>query len=199
MISKTTVKIAGICFIISLLVIGCACNKTNTASGSGDGKSTVAGETSDSNIESAGAVNKASAVAQAVVYKTVKDYSSFVPVILSADKKKIISYPAPSDVYYKGKLAYPVALKNGYYLDNRGINENVAFTDFTYEEYSRLKSAPSMDELMKRIIDKFPLTEIIYCGPRANYSNETVDLNKLIDEGFKGMKIIRIAEMQVEL
>ena len=37
---------------------------------------------------------------QVVVYKTTKDYSQLVPIIMNAEKTKIISYPAPVDVFF---------------------------------------------------------------------------------------------------
>src|ERR1044071_4992028 len=73
----------------------------------------------------------------AIVYKTKADYSNYVPVILSEDKSKIVSYPDPKDV----QSAAPVKLKNGYLLDNRGINKNVAFLRWTYEEYKKFPVA----------------------------------------------------------
>jgi len=129
---------------------------------------------------------------EAIVYKTVKDYSGLVPVIMNNERTQIVSYPAPSDVFFKGKLAKPTPLKDGYWLDNRGINQNVAFTSYTYEEYSALKETPLMNVLLSKIIDKYPLKELIGCGPRSKYSNETEDLNKLIDRRFEGCNIIEI-------
>jgi hypothetical protein len=133
---------------------------------------------------------------QAIVYKTRKNYYDNVPVILTSDKKNIVSYPSIYDVYYNGKLSYPTKLTDGYLLDNRGINENVAFTSYTYEEYSKLKETPSKDELLKRIIDKNPLIVIVYCGNRSNYKNEVEELNDQIKNNFRGEKIIK---MEVEL
>lgn len=136
-------------------------------------------------------------LAPAIVYKTTKDYSQNVPVILSVDKKSITSYPAPSDIYYKGELAYPTKLADGYLLDNRGITENVAFTSYTYEEYSILKSAPTEAELLNKIIDKNPLIEIINCGARAEYKNEVEELNMVIKGGFKNFR--QMPPMSVEI
>ena len=192
-IRKQFLKTAGISLIILSVMFGCGCFKRNLSTVSND-----AGPVKI-NDDTGSKGNKGQVLAQAVVYKTSKDYSAFVPVILSADKKEIVSYPAPTDVYYRGKLAYPVALKNGYCLDIRGINEYAAFTDFTYQEYAALKTAPTKEELMKRIIDKHPVQEIIYCGPRANYRNETEELNRLIDEDFKGMKVVKFPKMEVVL
>lgn len=123
---------------------------------------------------------------RAVIYKTTKDYSDFVPVIMNDDRTKIVSYPAPTDVYYKGVLAKPTPLKDGYWLDNRGISKNVVFTSYTYEEYSKLKEVPSMKELMSKIIDTHPLVALYHCNERRLYTDEVNDLNKVIDSGFVG-------------
>jgi len=127
---------------------------------------------------------------QTIVYKTKKDYSQFVPVTMNAQRTQIISYPSPSDIYYKGKLAKPTPLKNGYWLDNRGVNENTVFLSYTYEEYSSLKDAPQLQVMLSKVIDKNPFTEIIDCGIRSQYKNEEEDLNKLIDINFAGCKRI---------
>ena len=51
-----------------------------------------------------------SATQPIIIYKTKSDYSQNVAVTLSDDKSKIISYPHPTDVFYKKKLAYPINL-----------------------------------------------------------------------------------------
>ena len=61
------------------------------------------------------------------LYKTKADYNNKVPVTLSEDKTKIVSYPSPKDVFYNGNFAYPTPLAQGYLLDNRGIGKNVAY------------------------------------------------------------------------
>ena len=114
------------------------------------------------------------------IYKMRKDYSQNVPVILSSDKKTIVSYPHPRDVYTNGQLALPTPLKNGYWLDNRGINGNVAFLSYTYEEYAALTDVPSLDILYKKIVDKDPITEMWNCGRRHNYRDLINDLNEII-------------------
>ncbi len=124
----------------------------------------------------------------AIIYKTAKDYSKNVPVTMNAGKTKITSYPSPKDIFYQGKLAYPTLLKNGYLLDNRGININTAFLDYTYEEYSKLERTPSLEELESRIIDKHPFIEFWNCGIRNQYENEVKELNQLIDAGFPNCK-----------
>ena len=121
----------------------------------------------------------------AIVYKTTGDFYDYIPVIMNNDRTEIISYPAPADIFYNGKLAKSSKLKNGYLLDNRGINENVAFLSYTYEEYSKLEKTPDLSDLMSRIKEKYPLTEMYNCGSRKQYKDEINDLNKLIDTNFK--------------
>lgn len=118
----------------------------------------------------------------AIIYKTKADYSKNVPVTLSEDKSKIVSYPAPQDVYFRGVLAYPTQLARGFLLDNRGITVNSAFLKLTYEEYSKLGQVPSTDDLYKLIIDKDPITEMINLGTRRRFTNETEEINRLIEK-----------------
>lgn len=128
-----------------------------------------------------------------IIYKMKKDYSRNVPVTLSEDRKTIVSYPHPRDIYTNGKLALPTQLKEGYWLDNRGINENVAFLSYTYEEYSQLTDAPDLNTLYKKIIDKDPIKEMWVCGHRHNYKDVVFELNnaisfKELDQKFKRLK-----------
>lgn len=136
---------------------------------------------------------------QTIIYKTKKDYSNLVPVTMDRNKTKIISYPAPSDVYYKGNLAKPTALSNGYLLDNRGINENVAFLNYTYEEYAQLTESPQLADMMAKIADKYPLAELIDCGIRTQYRDEISELNALIDADFPGCKRADIPTAGIQL
>ncbi len=123
-----------------------------------------------------------------IVYKTKKDYNKNVAIYLSEDKKKITGYPHPTDV---SANSYPIPLKDGYLLDNRGIGKNTAFISLTYEEYAALKKAPSIEELENMIIDRDPIKVMYYCGNRAGYSDMATELNKLIDNKFKGCQRIK--------
>lgn len=118
-----------------------------------------------------------------IIYKTKKDYSQNVPVGLSDDKMKIVSYPAISDVKVGGKFPYPTPLEDGYLLDNRGIGTNVAFLSYTYEEYAALSATPSVSTLMEKIIDKDPLVKIHHCGTRYEYKDLIKELNEKIRSG----------------
>ncbi len=154
------------------------------------GKRTASGEASDNGVANVATVSSGtisrqpSAPTQAgppvVVYKTTKDYSRNVPVGLSADGTRIVSYPAVSDV--RG-LPYPTPLADGYLLDNRGIGRNVAFLSYTYEEYAALPATPSPEELMEKVIDKHPLLEIHFLGNRYQYKDITRELNERIEAG----------------
>jgi len=126
------------------------------------------------------------ASAPALVYKTRKDYAQYVPVMMNAEKTQIVSYPDPTDVFFRGKPAYPTPLRGGFLLDNRGIGPNVAFLNYTYNDYSRLKNAPTMEQLMNNLLDKNPLLEMWNCGARASFKNEVTELNALIEKGFSG-------------
>jgi len=118
---------------------------------------------------------------QAIIYQTRGDYSKNVPVTLSADKTKIVSYPAPQDLYTAGVLAYPTELAKKYWLDNRGIGPNTAFLKLTYEEYAKLGAAPGPDDLYKLIIDKDPITHMYSLGPRARFKNLVTEADSLIE------------------
>ena len=118
-----------------------------------------------------------------IIYQTSADYSKLVPVILSADRKSLVSYPDVKDVYFNGTLAYPTPLNRGYLLDNRGINKDVAFLKVTYEEYSRLSKTPSPDELLKMVIATKPLKSMYQCGNRSAYKDIEKELNSKIDAG----------------
>jgi hypothetical protein len=118
-----------------------------------------------------------------IVYKTKKDYRNNVPVILSANKNSIVSYPAPADLLKDGTLLLPTVLSKGYLLDNKGITADVAFLKLTYKEYAALKMAPPSDSLYAMIIDKDPLTEMCNCGNRYALKNPVRQINALIRRG----------------
>src|ERR1039458_8963912 len=79
-----------------------------------------------------------------VVYKTKANYNNLVPVELTDDKTKIVSYPDPKDVKTENGYSLPSSLNNGYLLDNRGIGKNAAFLKITYEEYAKLQTLPTL-------------------------------------------------------
>lgn len=139
------------------------------------------------------------ATAPTVIYKTRGDYSDLVPVIMNETHTRIVSYPDPSDLMSNGKLMKPHQLTKGFLLDNRGINERVAFLNYTYEEYSKLSSPPHMYDLILHIRDRHPLTELYYCGNRSDYSDIVYELNVLIERGLINCKKADLVPMSVIL
>lgn len=126
-----------------------------------------------------------------LIYKTKAGYSDKVPVIMNAEKTKIVSYPSPSDVMVNGELVKPIKLIDGYLLDNRGIGMNVAFTSFTYEEYAKLDAAPDINKLMNGIIDDDPLLELYDCKNHLNIKSDIDKVNALIANRFEGCERVK--------
>jgi hypothetical protein len=117
----------------------------------------------------------------ALVYKTSADYNNLVPILLSDDKTEIVSYPHPKDIRVGSGYPLPTLLNNGYLLDNRGINKNVAFLKLTYEEYSKITEPPTLKEMYELIVDKNPLTEMCDCGNKKAFTDIQGQLNQIID------------------
>jgi len=126
-----------------------------------------------------------------IIYKTRVNHDHHVPITLDSGKKKLISYPAPSDLYYEGELALPLKLQKGYLLDLRGIGTNTVFTSYTYEEYSKLDAPPSFKELLDSVIDTDPFEAIYDCGKRNSYEDLVKEINSRIRKGMAGFKPIR--------
>ena len=136
--------------------------------------------------------------APVVIYKTRGDYSNLVPVLLNADRTRIVSFPEPGDLMWEGNLMKPIQLNNGFWLDNRGIDEHVAFLNMTYKEYSKLKHPPHLVELMLRIRDREPLAEMYRCGLRSEYTDLIYELNVLIDRGLSNCEKVSLLPVPTE-
>jgi hypothetical protein len=117
------------------------------------------------------------------IYKTKKDYYNQVPISLSEDKKSIVSFPHPNDLLIDGKLAYPVKLPEGYYLDVKGIDVNVAFLKINYVDYSNLPAPPTIEQLKELIEDADPLLELWDCGLKTNEPDEIQKVTQWINSG----------------
>lgn len=117
-----------------------------------------------------------------IIYKTRGDYRNLVPVLLSEDKSKIIAYPHPGDLRIDGRWLKPELLEGGYLLDNKGIQLNMAFLTFTYEEYSNLENVPPLEILYKKIEDKNPFIEFCDCGNKQQYEDIKGQINKWIQQ-----------------
>jgi hypothetical protein len=117
-----------------------------------------------------------------IIYKTKANYNDKIPVTLSSDKAEIVSYPGSKDVFYKGKLATPTELSNDFLLDNRGIDEHVAFLDISYESFSRMMRPLSKEQMFEMILDNDPIIEMYRCQ-RKDYKDIPNDLNTMIKNG----------------
>jgi len=123
-----------------------------------------------------------------LIYKTKRDYNNLVPILLNDDKTQIVSYPDPKDIKVGSDFFLPTSLQKGYLLDNKGIGLNVAFLKYTYEEYSNLKTLPTLQELYNNIKDKNPLIELCDCGNKSKYVDLEKQLNEYIDKDFIRIK-----------
>ncbi len=117
-----------------------------------------------------------------LVYKTREDYHHLVPVSLTEDRQAIASFPHPRDVQ-DTTSGPPLALRDGYWLDRRGIGPTVAFLDIDYDTYAALTTAPNPDTLLGRVLDADPLLELCDCGHRQAFQDLEGQLNDLIARG----------------
>ena len=127
------------------------------------------------------------AMPDVIVYKTINDYVDNVPVIMDAERTRIVRYPAPADVRRGNAYATPIKLDNGYLLDCFGITRNVVFLDYTFEQYANFSQAPSLDEMMLHVIERNPLVEIWNCGKRTQYKS-IEDINVVVKSNFQNCR-----------
>lgn len=97
-----------------------------------------------------------SAVLKASAFKMTGDYSNNVAVTLNADGS-LAYYPAPSDITPNSR---PVELTNGWWLNRQGLSPNSVFTRYTFEEYAKLPSVPSQEEIKNAIIPGARVSEM---------------------------------------
>ncbi|MEK6478325.1 hypothetical protein WJR50_12345 [Catalinimonas sp. 4WD22] len=115
-----------------------------------------------------------------IVYKTQEDYSDYVPVKLSKDGSRILSFPAPQDLKSGEQLLRPILLKQGYWLDQQGVSPTTAFLQMTYEEYAALESPLAPQQLMDQILVKSPFVEMYYCGRVTDFKDVRKEINEAI-------------------
>jgi hypothetical protein len=120
------------------------------------------------------------ASAHLIIYKTKNNYFNLVPITLSADKKQIVSFPAPGDLIINNRLCLPEKLKNGFLLDNRGITIHTGFINISYLEYANLSKTPDVNYLQELMLDNDPICELYDCGLRSDFKNIKKEINKVI-------------------
>lgn len=167
----------GFTFIISLVLIVTSC-KVRKEEKSDKNKSQQAASTTEEVV-----VGNAAVSAPVMIYKTSKDYFNYIPIALSDDKSKVVSFPGITDIKMGEEYRTPVRLNNGYLLDKQGVNKNIAFIKYTYEEYANLDKTPTANQLFDMIIDKDPLTELYFCGSENKFDDKVKELNEVIDSG----------------
>jgi len=118
-----------------------------------------------------------------VIYKTRADYSQFVPVRMNANRTEIIKAPHPSEFIHQGRLSLPVAINQGYWIDNIGISPDVAYLRFTIENYSKLDEPLPVEIMLRYILDAYPLLEMYQCGYRYEYRDIFSEVNVLVARG----------------
>jgi len=160
--------------LVVLLSAGCCGKKDAAQTTAATGPVAGAGQLSQASATGV------AATAHVLVYRTKSDLHDQVPIMLSADRKTILSYPHPKDLRTSDGLSVPVKLENGWLLDRRGIGMNVAFLRMTYAEYAALENAPSLAELDAAITDRDPLTDLCDCGPRAAFTDPAAQIGNLI-------------------
>lgn len=165
--------------ILSISLVACSAHKDQTAVSVPSEPPVVIGGKRPS-------VSPAAVVPMARIYKTDGDYASLVPVSFDQRQKRLISYPAPSDL----AGGEPVRLSGGYLLDRRGVSANTAFTRWTYREYSAMESAPTASEIVAAIVPGARVTEIYQMPFAASAPDAAARCDSLIAEGLPGCRLI---------
>lgn len=94
---------------------------------------------------------------KATAFKMTGDYANNVAVTIGSNGE-LTYYPAPSDIT---NASAPTSIADGRYLNNQGLSANSVFTKYTYEEYSKLPSVPSQEELKAAIIPGARVADMI--------------------------------------
>ncbi|MBD5164139.1 MAG: hypothetical protein HDT09_05515 [Bacteroidales bacterium] len=117
------------------------------------------------------------AIPKALAYRTSGNYNDNVFILMDASGK-IVSYPAPSDV---NASSAPLQLANGWLLDRRGIADNAAFLDYTWQQYHNLPAAPTAAQLKDHIIAGARVTQILVLPcTLAEAEADTATVNAII-------------------
>lgn len=93
---------------------------------------------------------------KATVFRMSGDYADNVAVTLNADGS-LAYYPAPTDLTENSK---PLDLGGGWWLNRQGISAKSVFTKYTFEEYMKMKDAPSPAEIKAAVIPGAKVTDM---------------------------------------
>lgn len=118
-----------------------------------------------------------------IIYKTSGNFTENVAVSLTDEGDGLKSFPAPADIRARLNTVSPVKLHNGFLYDRQGIGENTAFLNYTFEEYSKLRTTPKASELFDEIKERDAITEIYRCPFKRSDPELVNKLNQLINDG----------------
>lgn len=108
---------------------------------------------------------------KATAFKMTGDYADNVAITIGSNGQ-LTYFPAPSDI---SKSSVPTSLGNGWYLNNQGISANSVFTKYTFEEYSKLPSVPSPQELKEAIIPDARVEDMIQLPYNINEAKNNIE------------------------
>lgn len=94
-------------------------------------------------------------VLKATAFQMSGDYSNNVAITLNEDGS-LAYYPAPSDITENSR---PVELSDGWWLNRQGLGPNSVFTRYTFDEFQKLPSVPSQEELKAAVIPGARVTD----------------------------------------
>lgn len=97
----------------------------------------------------------AAMIPKASAFRMSGDYADKVAVTFDGSGK-LVYYPAPTDI---SQASRPVSIGDGWWLNRQGISGSSVFTKWTFDEYMRLPSAPSTDEIKAAVIPGAVVTE----------------------------------------
>lgn len=130
------------------------------------------------------------------VYKMRADYSDYVCVMLSKDKKRISGYPVGADSGGDSS-SKPIKVANGYYMGswaNYGVNS--AYLNITRKEYQSRGRYLTKDSLMNMILDADPYLEYYKDEKRVldanGYDSSAILLNQIILNNELATKLKRV-------
>ena len=137
-----------------------------------------------------------STMSLAVVYKVNAEYSDLVPVAVSPQTKRIVSFPAPTDVT---PATAPIPLKDGYYLDCQGIGVNSKFLSWTRTEYAGFEHTPSLADIEAHIMSGSGVNVVVRLPITLNEARrDTALVNRYVDSGFEGCAYLKGAPIKFD-
>lgn len=166
--------------LLSIMALGGGMSSCNTSSASSAGPLIV--REAPSHLLGGGVHN---ALPQARIYRTSTDVDALVPVTINPIDGSLVSYPAPTDITAN---SMPVALRDGWWLDRRGVGPDTRFINYTYSRYRDLSEAPSPAEILNAIMPDARVTEIVTLPFKVGAATPA-RVDSLISAGLPGCEI----------